>query len=66
MNTVELQRDAPYFDRNIPITVITNSSSNDEARQSTLTFRILSGTKQVKQAGQTEKLIHFEVLFSYN
>ena len=50
---VDLNRDEPYFDRNIPVTI--TSSSND-THIINLTFRIIGGIKQNKN----EKIIHFE------
>jgi hypothetical protein len=58
MNPCELQRDNPFFDRNISVSLVTNP---DEAHINILTFRIIPGTRQIKLAGQSERVIHFEV-----
>ncbi len=58
MNPLELLRDNPYFDQLIPVTI---SNSPEDSRVSNLTFRIIPGNRQVKLAGQNERVIHFEV-----
>ena len=58
MLPVELQRDSPFFEEFVPVTV---SSSPDISKLTTLTFRIIPGSKAIALAGQTEKVIHFEV-----
>jgi hypothetical protein len=60
---VDLHRDNPYFDRNIPVTISINS---EESKVCNLTLRIIPGVKQVKQAGPQERITHFEVILLYN
>jgi hypothetical protein len=54
----DIQRDAPYFDRIIPLQVF---NGPEKIRNCTLTFRIIPGTRSTLSAGQTERLIRFEV-----
>ena len=56
-NGIELQRESPYFDRDIAVTI---SSTTEDSKIASLTFRIIPGTKQTKNAGHVERVIHFE------
>lgn len=66
----DLQRDSPLFDKFLPIQI---SDGIHEVRQATsLVVRIIMGHQIINsatsgtgnQAGQTEKVIHFEVSYS--
>lgn len=54
----ELQREAPYYDKVIPLHV---QNGPDDVKNAALTFRVIPGSRPTLSSGQTERLIHFEV-----
>ena len=55
---IELQRDAPLFDKLLNIQIC---QGNAEPRVLALSFRVIPGTRSMAQSGQSERLFHFEV-----
>lgn len=62
--TTELQRESPLFEQLMHISLTQNLQQ--EPRIVPLMFRIIPGTRSTGTAGQTERLLHFEVRFHYD